>query len=51
LPGGHEEADPAVICIGDGMKLNFHTFLRPADQASRTPFYTPRLDVVRCALR
>src|SRR3546814_13292744 len=49
LPGGHEEADRAAICIGDGMKLGVHAALRAADQASRTPFYTPRLDAVRCA--
>src|SRR3546814_211256 len=51
LPGGHKEADRAAICIGHGMKLGVHTAFRAADQASRTPFFTPRLDAVRCALR
>src|SRR3546814_14831795 len=51
LPGGHEEADRAAICIGHGMKLGVHTAFRAADQASRTTFFTPRLDAVRCALR
>src|SRR3546814_12459496 len=36
LPGGHEEADRAAICIGHGMKLGVHTAFRAADQASRT---------------
>src|SRR3546814_11806630 len=27
LPGGHEEADRAAICIGHGMRLGVHTAL------------------------
>src|SRR3546814_691697 len=51
LPSGHEEADRTTIRIGHSMQLGVHAALRAADQASRTPLFTPRLDAVRCALR
>ena len=51
LPGGHEEADRTTVRIGHGMQLRIHAALRATDQASRPPFFTPRLDAVRCALR
>src|SRR3546814_8474890 len=51
LPGGHEEADRAAICIGHGMKLGVHTAFRADRKASRTPFFTPRLDAVRWAFK
>src|SRR3546814_192629 len=51
LASGHEEADGTAIRIGHGMQLGVHAAFCAPDQASRTPFFTRRLDAVRCALR
>src|SRR3546814_7421504 len=51
LASGHEEADGTAIRIGHSMQLGVHAAFRTPDQASRTPFFTRRLDAVRCALR
>ena len=51
LPGGHEEADRTTVRIGHSMQLGIHAAFRAPDQASRAPFFTRRLDAVRCALR
>ena len=49
LPGGHEEAQGAPVCVGDGMKL--HAAFGAPDQMAAVPFFTRRLEAVRCALR
>lgn len=51
LTGGREEAQGTAVGIGDGMKLGVHTAFGAADQASEIPFFTARLDAVRCAFR
>lgn len=51
LACGYEEADWATVRIGDGVQLGIHATLRAPDQASSFPFFTRRLDAVRCALR
>ena len=51
LACGHEEADRATIGICHGMKLGVHAAFRAPDQAPSTPFFTRRLDAVRCAFR
>ena len=47
----HEEAQRAAVRIGDGMELGVHAAFGAADQAAEVPFFTRRLDAVRCALR
>jgi hypothetical protein len=39
------------VAIADGVQLGVHAALCPANQASTPPFFTPRLDAVRWALR
>ena len=51
LASGYEEAERATVCIGDGVKLRVHAAFGAADQPSKTPFLTRRLDAVRCAFR
>lgn len=48
---GHEEAERTTICIGDGMQLRVHAPFGTADQPSKIPSLTRRLDAVQCALR
>ena len=51
LAGGHEEPDRATFRISDGMQLGVHAALGSADLASAPPFFTHRLEAVRCAFR
>lgn len=51
LPGGHEEAQRPPIRIADGVQFGVHAAFRAADQAAEIPFFTRRLDAVRCAFR
>jgi hypothetical protein len=51
LPGGHEEAQRPLIRIADGVQFGVHAAFRAADQAAEIPFFTRRLDAVRCAFR
>jgi len=47
----YEETDRATIRIGYGMELGVHAAFCASNQAARTPFFTRRLEAVRCALR
>lgn len=51
LAGGDEESQGAAIGIGYRVKLGVHPTLRASDQASEIPFFTRRLEAVRCALK
>jgi len=51
LASGHEQADGASVGIGHGMKLGVHAALGASDQPPEAPFFTRRLEAVRCALR
>ena len=51
LSSGDEEAQGAAMGIGDGVKLGIHAALRASDQAAAIPFFTRRLEAVRCAFR
>jgi len=51
LPGRHEEVERPPFAVADGMQLGVHAALGAANQAATPPFFTPRLDAVRCALR
>ena len=51
LACGHEEAERAPLRIRHGMKFGVHAAFGAADQASRIPFFTARLDAVRCAFK
>src|SRR5690606_1256618 len=51
LAGRDEEAQRATVCISHGVQLRVHAALGPADQAAEIPFFTPRLEAVRWALR
>ena len=47
----HEEADGPSVRIGHGVKLGVHAAFRASDQSPETPFFTRRLEAVRCAFR
>lgn len=47
LASRDEEAQRAVVGIGNSVKLGVHTALGPSDQAVEIPLFTPRLDAVR----
>lgn len=47
----HQQADRTPVCIGHGVKLGVHAAFGASDQPPETPFFTPRLEAVRCALR
>ena len=47
----HEQADRTPIRIGHGMKLGVHAAFRATDQSPEAPFFTRRLEAVRCAFR
>ena len=51
LAGCDEEAQGAAVGIGYRVKLGVHAALGPSDQAPEIPFFTPRLEAVRWALR
>ena len=51
LACGHEEAQRATVRIGNGMELGVHAAFGAAYQAPEIPFFTARLDAVRCAFR
>lgn len=46
-----EEAQRAAIGVGDGVKLGVHAALRASDQSAEIPFFTRRLEAVRCAFK
>ena len=46
-----EEAQRTAVGISHGMQLRVHAALGPAYLASTPPFFTARLDAVRCAFR
>lgn len=47
----HEQADRASVCVGHSVQLGVNAALCASDQPPETPFFTPRLEAVRCALR
>ncbi|OAJ66120.1 hypothetical protein A0123_03247 [Gluconobacter cerinus] len=47
----HEEAQQSSVLIGDRMQLGIHTAFGATDQAAWPPFFSRRLEAVRCALR
>ena len=51
LSSGHEQVERASQAVTDGVQLSVHADLGPAYQAATPPFFTPRLDAVRCAFR
>ena len=51
LARGHEEAQGAAVRIADGKELRVHAAFGAPDQALEIPFFTRRLDPVRCAFR
>lgn len=51
LPGRHEELDRASFRVGDCVQLGVHAAFRSPDLAPAPPFFTPRLEAVRCAFR
>lgn len=51
LTGRDEEAQRAAVRISHGVQLRIHAALGPSDQAPEIPFFTPRLEAVRWALR
>ncbi len=46
-----EEAQRTSVGIGVGVQLGVHAALGPSDQAPEIPFFTPRLEAVRWALK
>jgi len=51
LACGDEEAQGPTIGIGDRLKLGVHAALGAPDQAPKIPFFTRRLEAVRCAFK
>ena len=51
LASGHEEADWAAVGFSNGVKLYVDSSFGTTDEPPETPFFTRRLDAVRCALR
>ena len=51
LTGRDKERDRAAAGVRDGMQPGVHTTLCLPDYASNPPFFNPRLEAVRCALR
>ena len=51
LASGHEEPDRPPFGIGNGVQLGVHAAFGAPDLAPARPFFTPRLDALRCALR
>ena len=51
LTSGHEEAERATVSIGDCVQLGVHAAFGATDEPLEAPFFTRRLDAVRCALR
>jgi hypothetical protein len=51
LARGHEEAQGTPPLIGESMKLRVQTAFGASDQPPKIPFFTRRLDAVRCAFR
>ena len=51
LVGGDEEAQGAAIGIGYRVKFGVYATLRASDQAPEIPFFTRRLEAVRCAFK
>ena len=51
LTSGYEETEWASIGIGEGMQLRVHAAFCAPDQTSRPPFFTRRLEAVRCAFK
>lgn len=47
----HEQADRASIRVGHSVQLGVQAAFGASDQPPETPFFTPRLEAVRCALR
>ena len=42
---------PDDVRIADGVQFGVHAAFRAADQTAEIPFFTRRLDAVRCAFR
>ncbi len=51
LSSGHEEPDRPALRIGDGMQLGVHAPLGATYLTRAPPFFTHRLEAVRCAFR
>ena len=51
LTGRDEQVERSALVVADGMQLGVHAALGPANQASTSPFFTPKLVAVRWALR
>ena len=51
LACGHEELQRPSLGIGDGMELGVQAAFRALDGPSAPPFFTRRLEAVRCAFR
>ena len=51
LASGREKSERATVGIGDGVELRIHAAFGATDQPPEAPFFTRRLDAVRCAFR
>ena len=51
LPGGQKHPQRSARSIGNGMQFRVHPALGASDQAAAPPFFSPRLEAVRCVFR